>query len=292
MSGIKLNNEAWDAELHVRPEIVTETEQTAALALKSDVGHDHDAAYAAIGHDHDLTYAPIVHNHDADYLPADAAIGALSDVDTASLANGDLLVYSTAQGKFINTKTLPAVLTMAGLTLSDTYWDDLRFTATGINPPGTADAATRSTTSGNLVFSGTADNVIVGQAQMPHAWKEGTAVGPHLHLRFPTSAASNTRWKLEYDIASVNGNFTNNSGTFTDGGTITVANPENVKKHVIADFTPIAMTGHTFSAIILWKISRLASSDAADNHTSAVELMEFDLHHEIDSFGTSQEYVK
>jgi hypothetical protein len=176
--------------------------------------------------------------------------------------------------------------------LTDTTWDDLRFPAQGINPPGAASDPTRSTTTGILEFSGSADNVICGVAQMPHAWKEGSAISPHLHLRFPTSAASNTRWKLEYDIADVGGDFTNNSGTLTDGGAITVANPENVKKHVIADFADIAMTGREVSAVVLWKISRLANSDAADNHTSAVELLEFDIHYEIDSMGSSAEYTK
>lgn len=204
-------------------------------------------------HNHDADYAAADHNHDSAYL----AIGA------------------------------PPVLTG-----TNTVWDDLRFPAQGINPPGATSDPARSTTTGLLEFSGTADNVICGVAQMPHAWKEGSAISPHLHLRFPTSASASTRWKLEYDIASVNGNFTNNSGTLTDGGTITIANPENAKKHVIADFADVAMTGHTFSAMILWKISRLASTDAADNDASAVELLEFDIHYEIDSMGSVDEYQK
>jgi hypothetical protein len=176
--------------------------------------------------------------------------------------------------------------------LASPVWDDLRFPATGINPPGAAADPGRSTTTGLLEFSGSADNIICGVAQMPHSWKEGSALGPHLHLRFPTSATANTRWKLEYDVASPAGNFTNNSGTWSDGGTITVANPENVKKHVLADFTDIVMTGKTFSTIVLWRITRLASTDAADNDTSAVELLEFDIHFEIDSMGSVEEYSK
>ena len=178
------------------------------------------------------------------------------------------------------------------LTGNNTVWEDLRFPATGINPPGAVADATRSTTTGLLEFSGSADNVIAIVAQMPHNWKEGSAIYPHLHLRFPTSATANTRWKIEYDIASPTGNFTNNSGTLTDGGTITVANPANVKKHVLASFATITMTGHTVSAVLIIKITRLANTDAADNDTNACELLEFDIHYEIDSLGSASELVK
>lgn len=171
-------------------------------------------------------------------------------------------------------------------------WDDLRFPASGINPPGAASDPGRSTTTALLEFSGTQDNLIAGVAQMPHAWATGTPISPHLHLRFPTSATCNTRWKLETDMASASGDFTNNSGTYTDRGTITVANPTNVKKHELADFSDLTMTGYGISTNVTWRITRLASSDAADNCTAVVELLEFDIHYEIDSFGSGTEYVK
>lgn len=170
-------------------------------------------------------------------------------------------------------------------------WEDLRFPAQGLNPPGAPADATPDPNTGALSFAGNADNVIVGIAQMPHRWNAGTGIRPHIHLRFPTSASGkNTRWKLEYDIANVNGDFTNNSGTFTDGGTITVENPANVKKHVIASFNEINMTGFTDSCIILWKISRLASSDAADNDTNAAHMLEFDIHYRANNHGTFSEF--
>ena len=174
----------------------------------------------------------------------------------------------------------------------DAFWDDLRFPAGGFNPAGSTAPPSVNTSTGLLDFSGTADNIIGGVAQMPHGWKVGSAVQPHIHLWFPTSAVANTRWKFEYDIANVNGNFTNNYGTYTTLSTITVANPGNVKKHVIAAFGELSMTGFTLSACIAWRITRLAASDAADNNTSDLALIEFDLHYQTDSPGSSDEYVK
>lgn len=165
-------------------------------------------------------------------------------------------------------------------------WDDLRFPASGINPVGPVNAASPSATNGSLEFAGNADKMVAGIAQMPHAWKQGSAIRPHAHLKFPTSATANTRWKLEWDIAEVNGNF---AGSWSSD-TITVANPTNVNKHVIAAFAEIAMTGYKWSTIILWRVTRLSSSDAADNHNAVVELLEFDIHYQSDGRGSIPEY--
>ena len=168
-------------------------------------------------------------------------------------------------------------------------WDDLRFPSQGINPPGAASDPVRSTTTGLLEFSGSTDNVICGIAQMPHSWARGSTIYPHLHLRFLTSSATNSRWKLEYHIADNITPFTNSYGIYTDGGTITIANPQNVNKEVLQGFNPIVMAGLKESAVVVWKITRLANSDAADNYTGIVVLLEFDIHFQADKMGTVSE---
>jgi hypothetical protein len=168
-------------------------------------------------------------------------------------------------------------------------WDDLRFPAQGINPPGAASDPVVSTATGLLEFSGTADNIICGVAQMPHAWIPGTSIRPHMHLRFPTPAAANTRWKLEYDVADSANPFVNNYGTYSNGGTITVANPADVKREVLSSFATLPMDGLSESAVIAWKITRLAATDAADTDTSAAVLLEFDIHYQANKIGTQSE---
>jgi len=168
-------------------------------------------------------------------------------------------------------------------------WDDLRFPSQGINPPGAASDPTVNSTTGLLTFSGTADNVVAGVAQMPHAWKRGSAIRPHIHLRFINAGTRDTRWKFEYDIASVNDDFANAYGTYTAMPTITVTNPNNAKTHVIAGFGDIEMTTHRESCVILWRLSRLAASDTADTDTKACVLMEFDIHFQTEKAGTPNE---
>lgn len=182
----------------------------------------------------------------------------------------------------------------SNIVFTDTVWDDLRFPSSGINPTGAADAPARSTVTGMLEFSGTIDNVLTGTAQLPHAWLPGTVIRPHLHLWFPTSAASNTRWKLEVnradgdtDFEAAYGSYT--SGGLANGGIITIANPQNALREVLQGWGDLAMTNLKESAIVMWRITRLANSDATDNHTSAVVLLDVDFHFQLGKLGTDNE---
>lgn len=174
--------------------------------------------------------------------------------------------------------------------INETTWDDLRFPAQSINPTGAAGAAGVDNDTATLTFAGNADQSIAGVAQMPHKWARGTVIRPHIHLRFPTSASANTRWKFEYDIASVNADFDNALGTYNTHATITVANPQNVNKHVVAGFGDIDMTGYQESCIILWKMTRLALSDGADNDANTCNLLELDFHYMSNKSGTPFEF--
>lgn len=107
----------------------------------------------------------------------------------------------------------------------NTFWEDLRFPAAGINPPGAVADPTRDTTDGRLVFSASADNIMAIQAQMPQ----------------------------------------------------------------IVGFDNIPMGGKKFSCMLLLLVARLGS-DAQDTYTGTAKLNEFDIHYEVDGFGTGDEY--
>ena len=174
--------------------------------------------------------------------------------------------------------------------MAEITWEDMRFPANAIDPVGSAAPATRDTTTGMLSFSGSSDNTIAGIAQLPHAWLKGSVLRPHLHLVFPTSnTGKNTRWKFEYNIANPNENFGSAYGSYSALPVITVANPAATAKHVLASFADLTMTGYRESTVILWRISRLANSDAADDDTNAAILLEFDIHFQRGKSGTLTE---
>lgn len=171
--------------------------------------------------------------------------------------------------------------------LRDTYWEDLRFAAAGINPPGAASDPTRDTTDGRLVFSASATNVIALQVQMPHCWKEGTAIYPHIHWSPTNTDTGNVLWRLQYKMANIGGAFPAGWETLNKldaGGGVSDG-------HEMAGFAAIPMTGMTISCMLLMLISRIGG-DGTDTYTGTAKLDEFDIHYEVDGFGSGTETRK
>ena len=167
-------------------------------------------------------------------------------------------------------------------------WTDLVIEGVGINPIGAATDPLRSATTGLLEFSATADNIIAGCWQLPHAWaaqndSTKAVVVPHLHVRHLTSTAAPnnvSRWSFEYDVADPNGNFVNAYGTFTALATVSVTNPANTAKASILSFGNLDLAGYGASALLHFRVSRLAASDALDTDTSLIALYSMDLHYQ------------
>jgi hypothetical protein len=162
-----------------------------------------------------------------------------------------------------------------------TFWEDLRFPAVGINPPGAASDPTRDTADGRLVFSASAVNIIALQAQMPHNWKEGSIIVPHIHWSPTSTHTGNVLWRMEYKIASINGVY---PGSWT---TLNVLDAGDgvADTHQLASFGNVSMTGVTISAILLILISRIGN-DGSDTYTGTAKLDEFDIHYQVDGFGS------
>lgn len=178
----------------------------------------------------------------------------------------------------------------------DDDWDDLVVPGVAVNPPGAASDPTVNTSTGLLEFSGTADNVIIFSWQLPHGWSGAwdasmAIVIPHIHVRNLAASTNVSRWKFEYDAASVNGEFANAYGTFTTLATVSHTNPNNTKAHKIVAFGNLDLTGKGVSTVVHAKVSRLAASDGADTDTGAIALYSADLHIRRRRWGTDKEYT-
>jgi hypothetical protein len=172
--------------------------------------------------------------------------------------------------------------------LKNTFWEDLRFPASGINPPGAASDPTVDTTDGRLVFSASAENIVAIQVQMPHAWREGSTIHPHIHWSPTSTNTGNVKWQLKYKVANINEVFPAEWTTIT----ALQAGAGVSDTHQIVDFEDnLPMPGKTFSCMLLLLISRLGN-DAADTYTGTAKLNEIDIHYEINGFGTSNEYSR
>ena len=182
---------------------------------------------------------------------------------------------------------------LSGLRLTDTSWDDLRFPAQGIKLGGGASDPDVESTTSMFLFDAAGTETIAGIAQLPHAWKEGTDLDPHVHWQKTTSAAGNVLWRMEYEVINVNDVATMGYGSQVQSSTVNSLTPDDDTAHraLITDIGDITMTGKTFSCLVLWKVSRIGG-DALDTYGGDARLLEFDFHYQLDSLGSEEEYSK
>jgi len=147
---------------------------------------------------------------------------------------------------------------------------------------------------------------IVFTVQMPHGWKEGSAIFPHVHWTTgrldpddgnltdsPVPGATRVTWALEYTWTKVGDVF---PGSTTITGT-TVAIPNgatlDLYEHVITPLgtSGIAGTGQTLSSMLVCRLYR-NSSAGSDDYSGDAGLLEIDFHYQIDSDGSNEEYIK
>jgi len=180
-----------------------------------------------------------------------------------------------------------------GFRLTETVWDDLRFPSQGINPPGAASDPDVESTTGLLLFAAAGTETIAGVAQMPHAWNEGTVIIPHVHWQKTTSAAGNVLWQLDYEVVSNGSVAAMDYGSQLQTATSVNGTPDNdtANEVLISSFSETAMTGKKISCLILWKLSRIGG-DGTDTYGADARLLEFDIHYEINSLGSEEQFTK
>lgn len=167
-------------------------------------------------------------------------------------------------------------------------WDDLRAPATTISIFGFGDDPSRDSGDGCLLFSAAADERIFVIMQMPHDWKEGSNIIPHIHWSPTNTNTGTTEWELEWQIANIDGTF---SGSWSDD-TLNDDGDGVTDKHQCASFSEIDMSGHTLSCIIKFRLWRRGSTGGDDDYNANAKLLEFDIHYQKDSLGSREETTK
>jgi len=135
--------------------------------------------------------------------------------------------------------------------------------------------------------------------QLPHNYKEGTKIYPHVHWS-SASAPGLTRvtWNLEYQWVNHQGSFTPAVGTTITG--YSIAPGESTRslgayEHTITPIgTGIDGAGKKISSILMCRIYRNGTiiTVGQDDFTGSAAILSIDFHYEIDAFGSKDEYVK
>ncbi len=144
-------------------------------------------------------------------------------------------------------------------------------------------------------FKATGTDALYFVVQLPHSWKEGTTIYPHIHWIPQADGAASANgvvWELEYTWA-------NNGETFPattklTASTISPALSGNLvaKRHYITPLgSGITATGKQISSMLVCRIARLGDN-GSDTFAGTAGVLEIDFHYQLDTFGSRQEYVK
>lgn len=169
--------------------------------------------------------------------------------------------------------------------------EDLQFAASAINPPGLASDPTFDTDNIGWLFDGVIQNILLVSIQIPHWYKQGTNISPHIH--WTQTHAGSVYWQIEYKWYN---NGEEEPAAFTTLGTATPVFTYSADSPLpmlaqITDFGHIDGTDKKISSIFKMKLSRLPSNPA-DNYTGDALLDSFDIHFESNGHLSQHEYSK
>lgn len=158
-------------------------------------------------------------------------------------------------------------------------WEDLRFpvgTAAPVTP--NADVSVNKSNNSITFETGASTNLVddhvYGVAQMPHTWRVGSKIAPHVHFE-QTNADQTNCWYLYHRVQPLYGQMTT-TWTPTGPASNMVAYTSNTI-HQLASFPNIDMAGADESSIVDWKVFRDGSAGTGD-----IEFKEFDIHYQIE----------
>lgn len=246
------------------------------------------------------------------------ALNDLSDVDTTGTGTGDVIYNNAgtwedyplgigsritasgtkirfgnvAGGNYLEIDSVTGTLRLVG---DATTWDDFRVEASIVKPGATAPSYKAFGPSGNLqalMFEAGHHDEAMFEMQMPHNWKLGTNIYPHVHWTPTTADAGNVVWELEYAWCNIGDAFgapSNMASDATAAGGIAWMHKLTYLKSGGNNY--IDGTGKTLSSMLVCRIHRNSNS-GSDTLNKDVALLEVDFHYQIDSLGSDEELVK
>lgn len=173
----------------------------------------------------------------------------------------------------------------------DLGWDDLRVPAqnTKLNP-SKSEPAFESFIDGTFVFkfsdSNADDESVHFIAQLPHSYKEGSNLRPHIHWAPDSDGAGRVAWSFEYTIQNIGEVFPSTTTDVKDASTGSIENLHN-----ICGFDEIDGSNLKISSIIVCRLTR-KTTEITDTYTGNACFLEFDFHFQKNSMGSRQELEK
>ncbi len=214
-------------------------------------------------------------------------------------ATDKLQVSSSQTGSATNNLSISSsgFLTLTG---SATVYEDIRVPVTSTTRGGSKvpgfdlfkDNGSGSQGVFTYWFDSGSEEELYFTVQLPHDYKEGSDIFPHVHWtpKADGSAGTKVSWGLEYNWANREAVFGNTSIVYANTSS---PNETPVKdKQYLTSFSTISGTGKTISSMLMCRIFRNASGagSSTDDYASDAGLLEIDFHYEKDKLGSDDEF--
>lgn len=177
-----------------------------------------------------------------------------------------------------------------------TVWDDLRVSVDAGSSSAALGYMPGETSGGQIWYFRDAQGLetLTFQAQLPHGYKEGTDIFPHLHWTPRTTKAGNIEWNLDYTWVNYDST-TPLAFPATTTSTVVETGGFTERTHHITSLTTanagLNGSGKKVSSILICRLWR-NSGNAADTYASDAGLLSLDFHYEIDTVGSRLQYIK
>jgi len=232
------------------------------------------------------------------FVQHDLRVDGASDFNSAVEIDGVAKIGDVAGGNYTQIGS-DGTLTLVG---EATVFDDIRVPVSSTRAGGTKDPdfavwKTDGSSQGVFVqwFDKAAEEELYFSMQLPHSWKTGTDIEPHVHWipKADGSAGAVVNWGLECNWTAIGSTGITTtiiySSTNHAGDTTLVAD-----KHYLSDLGMMdgsAITG--VSSMAVCRVFRDATGAlATDDYDNDAGLLEIDFHYEIDAIGSGTEYEK
>ena len=199
----------------------------------------------------------------------------------------DILAYYDGTAGHIKTsKNNPSDLnidcgTDKTLVLGESVWDDIIISPSNLRG-GVSVPNFSAFQNGvyQLLFINTQSDEVYGSFEIPHDYKEGTDLQPHIHWSPNSTNTGNCVWDFEYTIADPMTTFPATTTT-----TITQAGSGTINQHQLANTAAvISGSGIKVGAICVFRLAR----PTGDAFTGDAFLHSVGVHYQIDTIGSRQ----
>jgi hypothetical protein len=189
--------------------------------------------------------------------------------------------------KFGNTASYVAV-DSTGILLAGnaTVWDDLMFPSTQVRQGATAKPDFDTDTLALMFPEDDSTEIAYIIVQMPHKWKEGSTIYPHVH--WLQSQDDTADFSIEYKWFNIGDAFPTTWQYYRMNLPVTSYSAGTKIQQLNEGSGGISGSGKTISSIILIRLKRLYG----DGYPNDAAMLQFDIHYEMDALGSKSEYEK